>query len=451
MKRNKTTFQSGFQKTALVFAVLVFVVVVIPASTAWACCGCIDAAHEATRGTPPGARGASGPRGPAVGAANSISKQHEKTRHHVTKEFQKHQIWLMDDFFREYVLIALMRMTEQMTAVAMHQMLAVGMFLDAKHQLETQLIFQDLVSQAHKDYHSSMGMCVIGTNVRSIAAADRNAELTTHVLSQRALDRHLGNADVGAAVGPIQDRKGRLEQFIAHYCDVKDDDGGLLRLCTASAPAKSVNKDVNYARTVGYPRTLEIDFSDNVLTDDERDVFALGSNLYGHDVFSRISRDALGVYENQPVYMDVRAITAKRSVAENSFNAIVGMKARGTLGSEDTAQYMYEIMEQLQGITAGEAEVMIGKRPSYYAQIELLAQKLYQDPEFYTNLYDKPTNVLRKDVSMQAINLMLDRDLYNSELRSEAMMAVLLEMELTKYQDTIKNRIANISDRNKEN
>jgi hypothetical protein len=48
-----------------------------------------------------------------------------------------------------------MAMTEQLSAVAMQQMEIIGTFLDAKQQLETQRLFQEMAAQAQKDYTPS--------------------------------------------------------------------------------------------------------------------------------------------------------------------------------------------------------------------------------------------------------------------------------------------------------
>ena len=45
---------------------------------------------------------------------------------------------------------------------------------------------------------------------------------------------------------------------------------------------------------------------------------------------------------------------------------------------------------------------------------------------------------------MQAIGLMLDRDMYNSYLRSEAMMSMLLEMKLIPEQEEVENNIGKL-------
>jgi hypothetical protein len=72
----------------------------------------------------------------------------------------------------------------------------------------------------------------------------------------------------------------------------------------------------------------------------------------------------------------------------------------------------------------------MGENPSYYAQLEILAKKIYQDTDFYANLYDKPANVSRKLVSMKAIELMLDRAIYESQLRREMAVSVTLSSKL---------------------
>ncbi|MCB9988525.1 MAG: hypothetical protein H6868_04215 [Rhodospirillales bacterium] len=372
-----------------------------------------------------------------------ISPEHGTTRLHFDIEMLRHQEWLDDVLLEQHILPAMMRMTEQLTAVGMHQILGIGMLLDAKHQLETQLIFQDLVTQAHKDYHPSMGMCKFGTNVRSLAAADRNADLTAFALSQRSQDRQSGNVNVNAGVGPKEDREGRLEQFKEYFCDVNDNnrlgaDTGFTLICNPAPGAATINRDIDFTRFIAQTRTLDMDLSDGTLTEDERAVFALASNLYSHDVFPRLSKNVLTVYETQQRYLDLRSVMAKRSVVENSFNAIAAMKTSGTDISEDTAEFMQVILIDL-GMSPAEAKEILGKRPSYLAQLEILAKKIYQSPDFYVNLYDKPVNVRRKIVAMQAIGLMLDRDIYNSYVRSEALMSVLLELRLIKKQEAVQN------------
>ncbi|HEY8192131.1 MAG TPA: hypothetical protein VIG74_06880, partial [Alphaproteobacteria bacterium] len=84
---------------------------------------------------------------------------------------------------------------------------------------------------------------------------------------------------------------------------------------------------------------------------------------------------------------------------------------------------------------------LIDETPSYQARMELLTKKMYMDPVFYTNLYDKPANVDRKGAALRAIGLMQDMDMFKSRLRNEMALSVLLELEIQTYQESVDNRM----------
>ena len=73
--------------------------------------------------------------------------------------------------------------------------------------------------------------------------------------------------------------------------------------------------------------------------------------------------------------------------------------------------------------------------------MEVLTKKIYQNPDFYTNLYDKPANVERKGVALQAIGLMQKFDLFKSYLRNEASLSILLELAVMDLQEEVENEI----------
>jgi hypothetical protein len=391
-----------------------------------------------------------------------------------TARLGRHEDWLIDFLFLPNILPAMMAMTEELSAVMMQQMFIVGTFFDANLQLETQRLYQELTAEAHKDYHPSVGMCVFGTNVRSLANVDRRSDVMLAVLSERSLKRQLGNADVNA-VDKSEDLEGRLAQFIGTYCDEDDNNKvrgnvidnagnataasnmtGLRVVCNNGGNVDDrINKDIDYTRLVEIPLTLDVDFDDNPAnpTADEEDIMALASYLYAHDIPKRYPSSSLSIFQNQDEYMDLRSVVAKRSVAETSFFAISAMKARGrpaagggggSGSAEDTFTYMQSLLEQL-GMDMSYVTDIYGENPSYLAQMEILAKNIYQRPEFYTELYDKPANVERKSVAMQAIDLMLERDLFKSQLRTESLISVLLEMEVMKKQEEVMNDIANLA------
>ena len=72
-----------------------------------------------------------------------------------SNRFTQFRQYIAGDFFTDKVLPALMLFTEQMTATAMQQTMSIGMFLDSKHQLETQRLISELQFEAHRDYQPS--------------------------------------------------------------------------------------------------------------------------------------------------------------------------------------------------------------------------------------------------------------------------------------------------------
>jgi hypothetical protein len=389
---------------------------------------------------------------------NLIDQLHDQLRIHITNEFIYHQRWVVTDFFYFYILPAMMMMTEQLSGVGMLQMMAIGSFFDAKQQLEVQLTQQEKIAEAHRDYHSSVEMCYIGTAARSLHATERQGQYNAIIMSQRSQDRQLGNRNNNAALGPGEDREGRVEQYIRLFCDPDDNRGLLTALCGGGAPAVHVNKDVDYTRTVDQNKTLDVDFTNPAATNDEAAILAMQSYLFAHDTFSRPNRALWRTTEGQNNLMDLRSVVAKRNVAENSFNAIIGLKSRGdqfTGGSAAAGPgaFTSALVVAMGGpvgaaIPGGEAIAIAGMDQngnpiptSYLAQLEWMAKKIYLRPEFYTNLYDKPANVKRKNVAIQAADLMVDRETFRSDLRTEALLAVWLEMEVSKIQADVQNRV----------
>lgn len=384
-----------------------------------------------------------------TGCTCASNDETEKSREHVTDEFIAHREWLITVVFRDHVLPAMMLMTNQISTVAMHQTMVIGSFFDAKHQLESQRLLQELQAQAHKDYQPSVDMCRVGTSTRSLAAADGNLHFNHIALAARNTQRVLMNAGaIGTGAGR-DDSRSRLAQFRGTYCNPADFGAALDLLCTGGDVARR-NKDINYTHAIQGEDTLLVDFSDFSDTDTEEDVLALSANLYGHRLLPaipqlHIANDAGSIIvEGATVYMKTRALQAKRSVAFNSFAAQTAMRSQG---GETVAPFMTEYLESM-GMPADAIESMLKGKPSYNAQMEVLTKKLHQFPTYYSDLYDKPVNVDRNDTAMQAIALMQKRDMYRSQLRMEASTAVWLETLVEDLQEFTTNEAKALTEGN---
>lgn len=386
-----------------------------------------------------------------------IQANHTNIRTYMSAQFRLHRNWMIDTYFMENVAFAMGQMTNQMTAVAMQQMKILGGFFDAKHQLETQRLFQRLMAEAHKDYQPSEGMCDFGTTTRGLLTADKKTDIVHQVLANRVMDRQLRTGE-NLTINSNTDLYSRIDMFKNHFCSKKDNGGSLSNICEGAAVPDggdehavgirnwNINKDVDYTATVETALTIRGNFEGNSgkWDLDERNVFALMANLFAHDIMPSIGSRVLADGNGNPrtsafKYMDLRAVAAKRSVAQNSISAIVSERVRGDNVTEQ-APFLKSVVFEL-GILPEEVDLVLGKHPSYFSQMELLTKHLYQHPVFYTELYDKPANVLRKRTAIRAIGLIQDRDFYKSLLRSEAVLSVLLESMLDSEHDRVYSHL----------
>lgn len=350
--------------------------------------------------------------------------------------FQRIELWMVKILFEKYLLPNFFYMINQLSAIPLLQMQVVGAFLDAKHQMETQRLFQYMNAQTFRDYYPSEGLCSISTLSRSIMASDQKQNATVAALSQGSIKRQLLNANRNAAEGTISDRAGRMKQFREKYCEAKDNNGAFVKICGSSVAQLRKNRDIDYGRLLSEPMTLNIDFANapasGAQAETHEDFFALASNLYSHEVMRQIPSAFLQDRNSiQETYMDFRSIIAKRSVAEQSFFAIAALKTPGDVSAESYA-FLLELMKEM-GFAEDEAKRLLSENPSYYQQLELVSRKMFQRPEFYVDLMDKPANVARKGVALQALSLLPRRELFKSALRTEAMLAILLELEIESH------------------
>jgi hypothetical protein len=345
---------------------------------------------------------------------------------------------------KENWVAALMMMTEQFTTTMMMQMMIVGTFMDAQQNLETIRLYRELTAQAHKDLHPSIQMCMFGTSVRSLASSDLRGQANTKMLDQIMEKRELLTRSTISAGGIKSDYIGRIDQFRNVFCDLDEMNQQVNDLCDGTAgPLSRQTQDVDFASAVGLPFTIDVNFADAAHTDREKDIIALSRNLYAPTTFDFMPEEVMNETTALTTFMETRSVHAMRSVARYSFANIVGLKSEGDDGNiYESAPFIKAIVSEL-GIPDAEINNFLGENPSYYAQMEVLTKKMYQSPEFYTNLYDKPQNVKRIGVAIQAMELMQNRDRYEAALRREMLVAMMAELKIRKYQERVNTKIFN--------
>lgn len=351
--------------------------------------------------------------------------------------------FIMDAFYKCPVEQDLKSYVNEVQNVALAKLAMIGAFLDASILNNTLNDLQAETSKSLQSYTPSDQVCRFGTMVRSLAATDSKVDSNKRLLDEAALQRDLGKQFSAAASGGGQDIYTRLDIFHDKYCNLLDNASGLSKLCT-SAPAISdinYNKDIDFVGVIDNPLSVDADLMNSNVTPTETAILKLSDFLYGHTQFNqRISDNSLvGSPPEQEKYHKWRSVSARRAVAQNTYNALVAMKMAGTGNSDD---YLLSILYQL-GLSAADSDKYLGGKSStptnasYNAQMNLLTKQIFQDPSFYANLMESKNNVKRISASLQGIGLMQGRDTYKSMTRSEMLMALLVELEARKVANNL--------------
>ena len=381
-------------------------------------------------------------------ARKKIKEAHEDNEDdiadRITQSFHEIRDFISDDYFKKYVLPSIQRMTQHLSAAALNQTFIIGTFFDAKQQLEARRNFEALKFEAHKDYQPSQGFCSIGTSARSLVHSDLSARQNAHALNRLSMLRATSNQSLPTYdSAKSDDTEERWDRFVRVHCDVRSNGfggpnekaHGLDGVCKSGVRPEDMNKDVDFTAGLDQKRTVNVNFTNAAMEGDEHNIMALGQNLYGSNNLPAKVVGFLKSKEESHRYFPLRSIMAKRNVARGTFDAHVAMKSSG-LNSDaqsdpETYRYLAAALSDL-GMSETEILELIGENPSYFAQLEVLSKRLYQSPNFIAALYDSPANVKRKAAALTAINLMVDRAIFESEMRQETLLSVLLTTDYRK-------------------
>lgn len=321
----------------------------------------------------------------------------------------------------------------------------IGGFFDAQAHSDSLRSLQRMTAEAMRDYMPGEALCQFGTLSRTLASTSAFNTRTKLRYSTQAIQRQMvrkgSNPAEAQAVkrepGRSADRLGRWAQYVGKFCDKTNEDNGLDGVCSGGNNI-FFNRDVDYARAFDDPRSFRE-------TIEEPALFGLMNNLYAQNIaLNTPDTDKMSVggkSEGVNTWLDLRSAAAKRSVATNSFAAIAAMKTatpNSTTQMKAVAPFVVQIMKNLNfSNTDITKRFVMESGVSYFGQMEALTKFIYQDPHFFIELQDKPANVERQQTSMKAIQLMQERDMFESLQRSELLLSTLLELYLVKEQQKV--------------
>jgi len=306
---------------------------------------------------------------------------------------------------------------------------AIGAMLDGRTFMDTTRSLQVSTAQTLRNYTPSNQVCKFGTLSRSIAGADAVSKKNQLAFSKLLTDRTINKS--GTVYGdPEQGVVAMLSNFKKKYCNTVDSGGGLEKYCATSTD-ELYNHDVDFTRVFDVPLTIDADFSDSAITNDKESVMALFEKLSFVPPAMIGGSGSNGLSDGNTLQIqDIRALNALRTVSANSFASLVAEKSKA---SSQSTTYLNTVLTEL-GLQPAEVTKLLGANPSYFAQMEVMTKKIFQNPSFYANLYDSEANVDRQRVAMKALELQQDRDFLESLRRREMMLSVLLNAKLRNEQ-----------------
>lgn len=321
----------------------------------------------------------------------------------------------------------LKKLADEMRNGALWNIPIIGSYLDGQNLMDTLRSIQVSTAQTLKNYTPSNSVCTFGTLTRSLARTEAVTKANHMAFSKIMMDRDIqkDNTIYSIAGNGIFSM---LENFKKKYCNEKTNGGFLEGYCLSAGATADLlyDRDVDFTRVFDIPLTLDADFTDGTMTNDKQSVIALFENLSKVQPMMSSDGNDWNPRDHSGTMQEFRTLTAMRTVSANSFAALVSEKVRAPSAS---TKYMKDIMLKL-GLSPDDATKLLGANPSYFAQMEVMTKKLFQDPSFYASLYDSEANIDRQRVAMKAIELQQERDFLESLRRREILLSVLLNAKL---------------------
>jgi len=286
---------------------------------------------------------------------------------------------------------ALKAMTTQLNAGVSDQARQMTALFDSSNLTDTARDLQKTEIMAHANNRPTEAGCRFDTTASYMATAGRTAKASSTALSQEA--SNLGNAAPGtpAVNGPGAVNRSRFDTYRNRFCDHLANAGGT---ACGGTSATAPNAHIMPSVTLFGRETIDMTNADTKAAVNE-----LVYNITGYTPPETIDPQVLTSPMGKESRLDNRAYLTQMDAVNALAFSIVAERAPG--------QATPEVQQIRQRMGIGDASPNASEREIRQSIIEQL-----WDPAYYVNLTDGATSVSRKEVFLQAYNLMLLYRLY---------------------------------------
>lgn len=378
----------------------------------------------------------------------AVTGMHVLTRNtvkmNIENQYELHKNYLKNTWWEQLLKPQLQLYSQQDTQTEIQAQNIRSTFADARNTNAYARTVQRQSAEMTMELMPDETTAQVACGVSDLPAAQQAAAATTTQISDSSAARRLGRSAGTSGIAIASDMRDRFDIFKRYFCNPEGWGGVLSNVCKDAGEAPDL--DIQFSavdadkKPIGIGNRWTLDLDDNPAdrsTTDEVIVEAFRTNLFGNQLAARPTRDQFAQTNTQLAYLNQRGLEAKRNVAEYSFNSYIGEKKKSE-GGKGSKEFLENTLKNLNLGNADEILERAGENPSYYAIMEVLGKKAYQSPDFYTNLTNLSPQVAQTHASVQAVGLMQMRDVYESLLRSEMILSLIVEMELADRQREVQ-------------
>lgn len=301
------------------------------------------------------------------------------------KAFETRLYNRLRDFWDDY-LEALQNMTGQLNSSLADGTRNMNSLFDTSNMTLNQRSLQQIEVQAKKQFQPTNEGCRFDTAAKYMATTTRTAKAISTGLGKENTGVALNGTGSDAQKGPGQLAAVRWNRYRTLFCD--DRMNGGKSGCAAGNPL--VNAHVTPSKTLFGRETIPMNTDPNY----KLAVNELVYNLIGYEAPAPIPQDALAAPSLKDRRQEQRAYATQMDAVGALIYDVVGERTPGEAAPEVQA------LRQSQGITDANA------RPSDREIRQSTLEQLW-NPSYYVDLQDSSSTTNRKEVFLQAYNLML--------------------------------------------